>query len=63
MEILVPPKGLDDIPAETVDIDPTAFDPLRLGLAQERRKRVVVEFLNGQMVLGKVDDSDLARSA
>lgn len=59
----MPPKGLDDVPAKTVDIDPAALDPLRLRLAQERGQCLIVEFLDGQVVLGEVDNRDIARGA
>lgn len=59
----MPPKGLNDIPAEAIDVDPATFDPLWLGLAQEGRKRVVVQSLDGQVIFGEVDDGDVARGA
>lgn len=55
------PQKLNNIPAEAVNVDPTAFCPLWLGLGQEARQRAVIEVINGQVILGEIDDGDLAR--
>ena len=60
VQLLVLAEGLDDVPAEAVDVDPPALHPAGLRHLEELDEAVVVELLDVELVRGEVDDGDLA---
>lgn len=62
MQVLVLAQGLNDVPRETVDIDPSTFDPRGLRLANELNQFSVIHLVNLQVFSREVDDGNLTFS-
>ena len=60
METLVAPNGLDYVPAETIDTDPSQLGIFGPWLFQKVRKRSVVSVGLYYMLLGAVENRDVA---
>ena len=59
VEILVPRKGLYDIPAQSVDIDPSTISPHWLWTLEELAERVIFQVIRFHVPLAEVHHGDI----
>lgn len=60
MQPFVISQQFDNIPAQSVDIDPSTLHPLRSRFFQEVGQRPVVQTMQFNIFVGEVDHQDLA---